>query len=75
MRAEEYIEKYPDINSADLKVVAKAMTDIVCSLLGEVQALVKARHANSNEACISILNEINKKWHAILKRVKTLLMT
>ena len=27
MRAEEYIEKYPDINSTDLKVVAKAMAE------------------------------------------------
>jgi len=57
MKAKEYAELYMQSEDRD-----KTIVEIGIQFLKDTTALIKARNAQTDTACSSILNEINGKW-------------
>lgn len=47
----------------------QTLFDIAQAFVDEVKELVEMRNAKSNEACVSILDEQDRKWKAFSRRI------
>jgi hypothetical protein len=63
MKAKEYLAKFEkDITEVDDR---QATTNLINMFIGEIKDLIVMRHASSEEAMVSILRELNRKWNAL----------
>lgn len=67
MKAKEYVEKYglwgePDMEAFDHKII-----DVIGEMVPEFADLRDARKAQSDEALIAIVKELEQKFQAILR--------
>lgn len=65
MKAKEYAEKY---NIAKDKT--ECLSEILTSFYREFIDLVKSRNARRDSAIFGILDELDQKWNAFVKRVE-----
>ena len=63
MKAKEYAEKYK------ANPTPQCLGRIAVEMLVEVKGIAESRHAKSDDALISILNEVINKWRAFAKIV------
>lgn len=65
MKAKEYYEEFLGYEKEFGE--KQAFYKIVISFALEVEDIVKKRNAKSDQALISILRELNKKWNAMMR--------
>ena len=63
-KAKEYALEYNQTEDKDL-----ALTRIWMSMFDESKELMKARHAKSDRAMVSIFRELNNKWNSMVRLV------
>jgi len=63
-KAKEYALQYNESKDKDL-----ALTRIWMSMFDESKELMKARHAKSDRAMVSIFRELNNKWNSMVRLV------
>ena len=64
-KAKEYALEYNQTEDKDL-----ALTRIWMSMFDESKELMKARHAKSDRAMVSIFRELNNKWNSMVRLVE-----
>ena len=68
MRAKEYYNLL--LKCEDNEAFTVQINDILRSFILEIETLIKIRSAKSSEACVSIVQELNKKWVSFVSLIK-----
>jgi len=64
-KAKDYAREYIEAEEKDT-----VLTEIWMSMFTESKELMKARHAKSDRAMVSIFRELNNKWNSMVRLVE-----